>query len=106
MEELSNYCHGFAIPLKGKSGKIWGAALLGHGGGRGRRAKTNTHQNDSSSSKSKFAGTKVPVYVSVGHDISLTLAICICANVSVARIPEPIRQADLQGRQHMREIYS
>jgi len=86
MKELSNYCKGFAVPLQGESGTIWGAALLGHGG------KHNMG-----------VGTKVPIYISIGHNVSLQEAVQICAGVSQTRIPEPVRQADLLGREWMRE---
>jgi len=89
MKELSDYCRGFAIPLQGKSGKIWGAALIGHGG-----------------KHTMGVGTKVPIYISIGHDMSLQQAVQICAGVSKTRIPEPVRQADLLGREWMRAQYS
>lgn len=81
-----NYCDGFVVPLKGKSGDILAAALVGHGGkiaGRG---------------KKKQVGTKNAVYISVGHDVSLQQAVSLCTALSLARIPEPVRQADLIGR--------
>lgn len=90
VKELSKYSSGFAIPLQGKSGKTWGAALLGHGGNK------NT----------KGVGTKVPIYISVGHNVCLLDAVRICVEVSMARIPEPVRQADLRGREWMRNKYS
>jgi len=90
MKELSTYCSGFAVPLQGESGKIWGAALLGHGG----------------SEFTKGVGTKVPIYISVGHNMCLQEAVQICVEVSQARIPEPVRQADLLGREWMRNKYS
>lgn len=80
---ISAHCEGFAIPLKGMSGDILAAVLVGHGG---------------KITKKKQSGTKIPIYVSVGHAISLQEAICICSSLSLARIPEPIRQADLIGR--------
>jgi deoxyinosine 3'endonuclease (endonuclease V) len=82
----SRYCSGFAIPLKGESGDILAAALIGHGGkiaGRG---------------KKKQVGTKNPIFISVGHAISLQQALGICTSLCLARIPEPVRQADLIGR--------
>jgi len=90
INQLANYCRGFAIPLRGRSGRIHGAALLGHGG---------THTKGG-------VGTKNPIYISVGNDVSLQEAVVICAGVSKVRIPEPVRQADLVGRDWMREYYS
>jgi len=83
VQAISAHCEGLAIPLKGTSGGILAAALVGHGG---------------KITKKKQSGTKIPIYVSVGHAISLQEAICICSSLSLARIPEPIRQADLIGR--------
>ena len=83
---ISGHCDGFAIPIKGQSGDILAAAIVGHGGkiaGRG---------------KKKQQGTKNPIYVSVGHGISLHRAIGVSVALSLARIPEPVRQADLIGR--------
>lgn len=83
---IAQQCEGLAIPMKGSSGEVLAAALVGHGGkiaGRGKK-----HQS----------GTKIPIYISVGHDISLQEAIGLCAALSLARIPEPVRQADLIGR--------
>ena len=83
---ISGHCDGFAIPIKGQSGDILAAAIVGHGGkiaGRG---------------KKKQQGTMNPIYVSVGHGISLHRAIGVSVALSLARIPEPVRQADLIGR--------
>mmetsp|Transcript_15876 Transcript_15876/g.43843 ORF Transcript_15876/g.43843 Transcript_15876/m.43843 type:complete len:364 (-) Transcript_15876:1003-2094(-) len=64
-------------------------ALVGHGGRTGKRGKN-------------VVGTKNPIYVSVGHRISLRRAIQIACRLSLSRIPEPVRQADLVGRQLLR----
>lgn len=89
----SQYCEGFAVPIRGKSGSILAAALVGHGGKIGQRA---------SSTKARKGGTKIPIFISIGHDISLQEAVQICASTSYARIPESVRRADLIGRQIMR----
>jgi len=47
--------------------------------------------------KNKVAGSKQPICVSVGHRMSLRRAALICAKLSLYRIPEPLRQADLIG---------
>ena len=85
---LSNYCHGFASKLE-MNGSIYGACLVGHGG------KCNPRQ--------KFIGTKNPIYVSIGNNISLEKALEICCELSFSRIPEPVRKADLLGRELMRK---
>jgi len=93
MQNIYPLCDGFAVKLKGASGTVWGAALLGHGGhiGNGRQ-QTNG------------SGTINPIYISIGHDISLEEAIQVCASLSRARIPEPVRLADLNGRELMRKV--
>eukprot|EP00978_Attheya_sp_CCMP212_P004712 scaffold10348_cov54-Attheya_sp.AAC.5 len=93
MQNIYPLCDGFAVKLKGASGTVWGAALLGHGGriGNGRQ-RTNG------------SGTINPIYISIGHDISLEEAIQVCASLSRARIPEPVRLADLNGRELMRKV--
>jgi len=65
--------------------------LVGHGGrikGGGRKDRI---------------GTKIPIFISVGHGISLQEAIELCSDLSNARIPEAVRQADLIGRQLIRQ---
>jgi Deoxyinosine 3''endonuclease (endonuclease V) len=92
LEAIKEYCDGLSIPLMGNQGQILGAALVGHGGkiasGRAKRKKQ--------------CGTKNPIYISIGHDISLQEAVVLCCALSLARIPEPIRQADLIGREIMK----
>ncbi len=82
----SNYCDGLVIPLKGESGDILAAALVAHGGKITGRGKKNQ------------PGTKKAIYISVGHGVSLQYAMSLCPALSLARIPEPIRKADLYGR--------
>ncbi len=93
IQSIAEYCNGFCVPIMGKSGSVLAAALVGHGGVLGRRA---------SSGKGKRGGTKIPIFISIGHDISLQEAVQICGK-ALSRIPEPVRQADLIGRQIMRE---
>lgn len=100
MQELSTVCQGFGVPLIGSSGKVWGAALIGHGG-RGETSSRRRGKNHDST-----VGTKVPIFISIGHKVSLNEALMICANVSSARIPEPVRQADLIGRSIVRSMSS
>jgi len=85
--------YGMAIPIQGTSGQILTAALVGHGGRIISKKKQEVKQ----------VGTKIPIYISIGHNISLQEAIQICAGVSWAKIPEPVRQADLIGRDLMRQ---
>jgi len=50
------------------------------------------------------AHSKVPLYISIGHRVSLDSAVSLILRLtSNAHIPEPVRQADLRGRQHVRE---
>jgi len=93
LSQLSDFCNGVAIPLKGKSDQrfpILGCALVGHGGHC--HSKKNQQRN----------GTVKPIFVSVGHRVSLTKAIQINASLCQHRIPEPVRVADLYGRELMR----
>ena len=64
----------------GKSKKEWAAAL-----------KTSK-------------GAKDPVFISVGHKISLDTAIDTVLSVSVNRVPEPVRLADIKSRAKIREL--
>ena len=87
IHQVSNYCYGFASKLE-MNGRIYGACLVAHGGKCNRRQKV---------------GTKNPIYVSIGNNIQLEKALEICCNLSFSRIPEPVRQADLLGREFMRQ---
>jgi deoxyinosine 3'endonuclease (endonuclease V) len=90
LQQLAPVCRGIAVKLEGASGHVLCAALLGHGGAIGAKRKTKS-------------GTKNPIYVSVGHNISLDESIALCVELSRARIPEPVRQADLWGRELLRQ---
>lgn len=86
IQQLAEHdCQGLAVKLQDDEGRILAAALLGHGG-----------------KITQGVGTKNPIYISVGHDTSLDEAIKICTGLSLARIPEPVRQADLLGRELLR----
>jgi len=102
LETLRNRYQGIALQmgcdseLLQSSFPVLACALVGHGG----RTITTTATKKKSRRK---AGTKNPIFVSVGHDMSLFDAVAICSTMSTARIPEPVRQADLIGRQLLRE---
>mmetsp|Transcript_50181 Transcript_50181/g.160763 ORF Transcript_50181/g.160763 Transcript_50181/m.160763 type:complete len:162 (-) Transcript_50181:23-508(-) len=66
------------FPLAGASGRVWGAALYGHGGSR------------------------APIFVSVGHGVSLQRAVEAVTKCCLTRVPEPIRQADIRSRERVR----
>jgi deoxyinosine 3'endonuclease (endonuclease V) len=90
MEKLSSVCIGLAIPLSGGEveSPILAYALVGQGG---RRAK-------------QTSGSKNPIFISVGHGLSLRKSVMISAQLcTCARIPEPVRQADLRGRELLRQ---
>lgn len=91
IQDISADCGGFAMCIEGISETTWGAALVGHGGGMASRKK-------------KATGTKNPIFISVGHKLSLHEAVLICAELSFARIPEPVRKADLYGRELIRNF--
>jgi len=86
---------GLAIPLQSgeepNGGTILGVALVGHGG-------RTQHQK-----RQQQTGTKKPIYISVGHGLSLQEAVELCCDLSLTRIPEPVRQADLIGRELIRQ---
>ena len=98
---LHQVCSGLAIPMRSgrkKNDTVLAYALVGHGG--------NNPNNSSSFSKKKnesARGSKNPIYISCGSYISLLDAVSIVAWTSIVRIPEPIREADLHGRQLLRE---
>ena len=67
------------LPLKGTSGHIWGyAALTGN-------------------------SSTQPIYISTGHRISPLSAAKLVQVMCPNRVPEPIRQADLQSREYLRQ---
>jgi deoxyinosine 3'endonuclease (endonuclease V) len=79
----SNLTQRFAsAKLVGRSGAVWGALLR--------------------TSKSVDEASFKPVIVSVGHGISLDSAIALTVLLTKHRIPEPVRQADLRGREWLR----
>jgi len=45
-----------------------------------------------------------PVYVSVGHCVNLADAVHIVRDLSLYRVPEPVRQAGMLGRKRVREL--
>ncbi|XP_048653481.1 endonuclease V isoform X4 [Marmota marmota marmota] len=69
---------GDTFPLMGGSGTVLGMALKSH----------------SHSIK--------PLYISVGHKISLEAAVRLTQCCCRFRIPEPVRQADIRSREHIR----
>ncbi|KAB2080420.1 hypothetical protein ES319_A05G068200v1 [Gossypium barbadense] len=68
------------ITLRGNSGFIWGAAMRSE------------------------QGSLKPVFVSVGHRVSLETAVEIVNMTCKFRVPEPIRQADIRSREHLRNL--
>jgi deoxyinosine 3'endonuclease (endonuclease V) len=104
LKHVAPFCSGIAIPLAGQGGDdnmlpqrfpILGCALVGHGG----QIAVTSGRN----SRRAFAGSSKPIFVSVGHRLSLSKAVQIAASLSLARIPEPVRQADLHGRELLRQ---
>ncbi|KAK3269448.1 hypothetical protein CYMTET_22109 [Cymbomonas tetramitiformis] len=65
--------------LQGDSGNVWGAAVAA-------------------------PSCIKPVFISVGHRVSLETAVELTKRVSRTRIPEPVRAADLQSRELLREL--
>jgi hypothetical protein len=95
LKQFSPFCNGIAIPLKSDGDSrfpILGYAMVGHGGDFA----------SNSDKKQPQSGTVKPIFVSVGHRISLIEAVKVTAALSQHRIPEPVRVADLYGRELMR----
>jgi deoxyinosine 3'endonuclease (endonuclease V) len=95
VQDLAPFCNGVGIPLKAADNSrfpVLACALVGHGG-----------QIAASANCQPVGGTTKPIWISVGHKISLLRAVQICASLSMARIPEPVRQADLMGRSLLRK---
>jgi deoxyinosine 3'endonuclease (endonuclease V) len=101
VQQLGAFCQGVAVPLVADDNQRGGRAtlafaLVGHGGRiRIRGGKGNPKVT---------VGSKNPIFVSVGHQISIQAAVQICASLSLHRVPEPIRQADLIGRDLLRQV--
>jgi len=92
LEHLARFCNGVAIPLEAPKHdrfEYLGAALVGHGRGQSKNLRSS--------------GSKRPIIVSIGHKMSLAEATAITADLSLFRIPEPVRQADLYGRELLRQ---
>jgi endonuclease V len=68
------------VPLVGDSGTVLGAALR------------------------PTADATDPVFVSVGHRVSLATAVRVAHAVSLYRVAEPVRQADLRSREAVRAL--
>jgi len=49
--------------------------------------------------------TKNPIFVSPGHKISFQTAMALTVAVTLFRVPEPIRQADLQSRAYIKKHF-
>lgn len=99
---MHQVCSGLAIPMrsgKKKNDSILAYALVGHGGNN----PNNNNGNVSKKKNESARGSKNPIYISCGSHISLLDAVSIVAWTSIVRIPEPIREADLHGRQLLRD---
>lgn len=105
LQDLAPYCNAIAIQLaieesmKGPGDEtdpqrfpVLGSALIGLG----------SQSSYTARSKARAGSTK-PIFVSVGHGMSLHEAVKAAASLSTHRIPEPVRQADLYGRELMRQ---
>lgn len=88
MSEISEYdnLRGLAIPIQTKHSAQQLVILVGHGGREHKRSGRALN----------------PIFISVGHKLSIQQATDICAQLAQAKIPEPVRQADLIGREILR----
>ena len=82
--------HGQSLPLVGKSGRTWGAALR------------SSHAPKGAKGDALYAFN--PIYVSIGHGISLASALALITVCCKHRIPEPVRLADLESRDEIRNL--
>lgn len=79
------------VNLIGESGRAWGAALL--------------PQPLKPIDMKRQAPPKNPIYVSVGHKISLDTSVELVKSCCIsARVPEPVRLADVRSRERVREV--
>lgn len=68
------------VRLQGESGRVWAAAL---------RSTDEAFKQ---------------IFVSVGHRMSLESAVDLCKKMTLYRVPEPIRKADLGSREVIRRL--
>mmetsp|Transcript_76261 Transcript_76261/g.202514 ORF Transcript_76261/g.202514 Transcript_76261/m.202514 type:complete len:351 (-) Transcript_76261:217-1269(-) len=87
---LEGVGQGGHVELVGQSGRVWGAALLP----QPLRPVYTRGQ----------APPKNPIYVSVGHRICLQTSVELVKRCCIsARVPEPVRLADIRSRERVRE---
>ena len=84
----SKLSHGESVPLIGDSGRTWGVALR------------SSHAPKGSTGEAVYKFK--PIFVSIGHNISLSSALTLAIACCKHRIPEPVRLADLEGRDVIR----
>ena len=78
-------------PLVGDSGRTWGAAL---------RSSEPPPKRETTGQDAAFR----PIFVSVGHGVCLRTAVALTTACCAYRVPEPIRLADLEGRDVVRTM--
>lgn len=79
-------------PLVGQSGRVWGAALL-------------PVPRRPAGPKNVVAAPKNPIYISIGHRLSLETSVEVVKLCMLsARVPEPVRLADVLSREQVRFI--
>jgi len=80
-------------PLVGSSGRVWGAALL------------PLPRKPAAGKAFAKQQPKNPVFVSCGHRIALDTAVELTSLLCIgARVPEPVRQADIRSREEVRRV--
>lgn len=78
------------VPMVGASGRTWGAALL---------------PKPRAPALKKGPPPKNPIFVSVGHRISLESSVAVVCDCFIsARVPEPVRLADVLSREEVRKV--
>ena len=93
----ANLWFGGSKPLVGDSGRTWGAALRSS---RPPKQQQQQQQQEPQAADAPFR----PIFVSIGHDVCLATALRITTACCQHRVPEPIRLADLEGRDVIRTM--
>mmetsp|Transcript_24556 Transcript_24556/g.47769 ORF Transcript_24556/g.47769 Transcript_24556/m.47769 type:complete len:289 (-) Transcript_24556:29-895(-) len=89
--QLAQLVQGEHTNLVGQSGRTWGAALK----------PLPLKPVDSK----RYPAPKNPIYVSVGHKITLDTSLRLVKQCCLsARVPEPVRLADIRSREQVREV--
>lgn len=82
------------VEIEGRSGQIHGAMIRPQSG----------RQTAAARSRGGSADPPTPLFVSLGHRVSLQTAVQVTLACIQRTMPEPIDQADLRSREHVRKL--